>query len=91
MCEDARHGVIYQVFRPVADIHQVSCLDRANNVLDNSLLHSRHLTEQAHFLGVQYPPIEVCVSGRAVQNDVETWVSRVNKSSGIIEGVMHVG
>ena len=44
--EYSRHGVIYRVCRPVADIFQVSCLDHANDLLGEILLHSCHLMEQ---------------------------------------------
>ena len=89
--EYALHGVIYRVCRPVADIHLVRCLDRANDFLDESLLHSRHLTEQAHFFGVRDTHIGVRVGGCAVRNDERNQVSWVNKRGGINEGVLHVG
>ena len=79
MHEYARHGVIYRVFCPAADICQVIYLDCANNFLTDILLHSRHLKEQAHFLGVCDLHIEVI------------WVIWVNKRSGINEGILHVG
>ena len=44
MREYARNGVINRVRRPVADTRQVNCLDRANDLLYESLLDSCHLT-----------------------------------------------
>ena len=60
------------------DISQLIYLGRANNFLDGSLLHSYHLTEQAHFLGVRDPHIGFRVGGRAVQNDERTRVICLN-------------
>ena len=82
MSEYARHSAITRVCRHVADIWQVSCLDCAKDLLEESLLHSLNLTEQAHFLSVRNPHIGVCVGSRAVRNDDRTPVSWVNKRSG---------
>ena len=82
MREYIRHGVIYLVRCPFADIRQVSCIYRTKYLLDESLLHSRHLTEQAHFLGVRDSHIGVHVGSHAVRNDERTQVSRVNENSG---------
>ena len=90
MCEYACHRIINRFRRPVAEIRQVSCLGRANNFLDEILLHSRHLMEQAHFLGVHDPHIGVRVGSRAVHNDERTQLSQVNESSGINEVVHQV-
>ena len=77
MCEYARHSVDDVVHGPVADIRKICFLDRAKYLLHKSLFHSRHLTEQAHFLGVRDPHIGVYVGGCAVRIDERTRVSRV--------------
>ena len=84
----ACHGVVYGVCRPVADICQIIYIDRAKTLLDEILFHSRHLTEQGHFLGVCDPHIGFCVGGCAAKNDERTRVSRINKGSGIDECVL---
>ena len=78
----AHHGVIDGVHGPVADIHQICLLDRDKCFLQESLFHYRHLTEQAHFLGVRDTHIGFRVGGRAVRNDDRTRVSRLYESSG---------
>ena len=90
MCEYYRHGVVYGVRRPVADIRQMRCLDCANDFLYKSLFQSRHLTEQAHFLGVRDPHIGVCVGSSAIRNDEKNHVSRVSEGSGRDECVLHL-
>ena len=74
--------VINRVRCPVVDIFQLRCLYRAKTLLDESLFHSHHLTEQTHFLGVHDPHIGVRVRGRAVWNDERTRVIQVNKNIG---------
>ena len=90
MCEYSRHGVVDGVCGPVADIRQICLLDRANNLLHESLFRSSQLTEQAHFLGVHNPHIGVRMGGRSVRNDERTQVSRVDESIGIYEFVLRL-
>ena len=90
MREYACHGVINKVCCTVADIRQVSYLNRATNLLDDNLIHSLYLTEQANFLGVRNPHIGVRVGSRAVRNYKRTQASRVKKRSGRDECVLHV-
>ena len=82
MREYTHHGVVYGICCPVADIQQIRFFDCVNNLLDESLFHSRHLTEQAHLLGVCNPRIVLRVGICAVWNDERTWASQVNKGSG---------
>ena len=90
MREYTHHGVVYGICCPVADIQQIRFFDCVNNLLDESLFHSRHLTEQAHFLGVRIPHIGVRMGGRAVWNDERTQVSWVCERTGIYERVMRI-
>ena len=80
--EYAQHSVIYGVCRPVANIRHIRFLNRAKDLVDKILLHSRHLTKQEHFLSVLDPHIRVRVGGRAVQNYERNQVSQANKRSG---------
>ena len=90
MREYARPSVVYEVRRPVADIRQISCLEHANDLLYDRLFHSRHLTGQAHLLGVRNPHVGVRVGNCAVRNDERTRVSQVNIRSGKDECVLHL-
>ena len=79
MREYACHGVVNGVCCTIVDICQIICLERANNLLDEGFFQSRHLTEQAHLLGVRDPHIGVFVGSCSVWNDERTRVSRVKK------------
>ena len=88
--QHVRHGVVDWIGRAVADIHKVRVLERGNNLLHGSLLHSRHLSEQTHFLGVCDSHAGIRVGSCAVRDDERTRVSRVDEGSGWYERVLRI-
>ena len=72
------------------DICEVRFLKRGNNLLHESLLISRHLLEQTHYLSVCNPYDGICVDSCAVWDDEQTQVSGVDKGGGGDERVLRI-
>ena len=77
-----RNGVVDRIGRAVADIRKVRFLDRQNNLLHKSLLHSRHIPEQTHSLGVCDMHAVIRMGSCAVRYDMRTRVSWVDEWRG---------
>ena len=77
-----RDSVIDIIGRAVADIYKVRFLDHEKNFLLESLLHSRHLLEQTHSIGVYNQNVGIRVGSCAVHDDKRTWVILVDEDNG---------
>ena len=80
--QHVRDIVIDIIGRAVADIYKVRFLDHDKNLLLESLLHSRHLLEQTHYIGVYNQNVGIRVGSCAVRDDKRNWLSQVDEGSG---------
>ena len=86
--QHVRHSVVDWFHHPVVDIRKVRFLICGNDLLHESLLHSRHFSKQTHSLGVCDPHIGIRVGGFAARYDERTQVIWVDKGSGWDERVL---
>ena len=72
-------GVVDRTSCAFADICEVHFLDCGNNFLQKSLIHSCHLLEKTHSLGVCDPHVEIFVGGCAIRGGERSRASWVDK------------
>ena len=65
-------GVVDRIGRAVVDIRKVHFLDHGIFFLHESLIHSRHLLEQTHYLGVCDPHVGIRMGGCDIRDDQRT-------------------
>ena len=79
--QHVRDGAVDRIGLAVVDIREVRALERGNNLLHESLIHSRQLLEQTHSVGVCNPHVEIRLGSCAVQDDERTRVSWLDERS----------
>ena len=90
MCDDIGQGWIDWIRCLIVDIHKMNLLNRGDNLLEEVLLESSHLVNEAHLLSVRNAHVGVHVGGCVVQYNECTRIIMVDIRSVQDEHILRI-